>query len=81
MTVLTKQQRIAELAKRSPKVCFTALNHYLDTEWLQEAYRRLRKDSAPALMGKQLRNTEKGWMPISSRSWIAPSQGTISLHR
>ena len=47
MKVSTKQQRIAELAKRSPEVSFTSLNHYLDLEWLEAAYRRLRKDSAP----------------------------------
>jgi RNA-directed DNA polymerase len=47
MNVSTKQQRIAELAKQKPQVSFTSLNHYLDTDWLQEAYRRLRKDSAP----------------------------------
>ena len=47
MDVSTKQQRIAELAKRSPEVSFTSLNHYLDLDWLEAAYRRLRKDSAP----------------------------------
>ena len=47
MNVSTKQQRIAELAKRSPQVSFTSLNHYLDLDWLEAAYRRLRKDSAP----------------------------------
>lgn len=39
MDVSTKQRRIAELAKRSPEMCFTALNHHLDMELLQEAYR------------------------------------------
>ena len=47
MNVSTKQQRIAELAKRSPETSFTSLNHYLDLDWLEAAYRRLRKDSAP----------------------------------
>ena len=47
MTVSTKQQRIAELAKARPDVSFTSLNHYLDVDWLREAYGRLRKDSAP----------------------------------
>jgi RNA-directed DNA polymerase len=47
MNVSTKQQRIAELAKHSPELSFTSLNHYLDLDWLKEAYRRLRKDSAP----------------------------------
>jgi RNA-directed DNA polymerase len=47
MNVSTKQQRIAELAKHRPEVSFTSLNHYLDVDWLREAYQRLRKDSAP----------------------------------
>jgi RNA-directed DNA polymerase len=47
MTVSTKQQRIAALAKQQPDVSFTSLNPYLDVDWLHEAYRRLRKDSAP----------------------------------
>lgn len=47
MNVSTKQQRIAELAKQKPQVTFTSLNHYLDIDWLREAYRRLRRDSAP----------------------------------
>jgi hypothetical protein len=52
MDVLTKQRRIAELAKRSPELSFTSLNHYLDVDWLAEAYRRLRKDSAPGCDGQ-----------------------------
>jgi hypothetical protein len=31
-------------------VVFTSLNHYLDLNWLGEAYRRLNKQSARALM-------------------------------
>jgi RNA-directed DNA polymerase len=52
MNVSTKQQRIAELAKQQPEVSFTSLNHYLDVDWLREAYRRLRKDSAPGYDGQ-----------------------------
>ena len=47
MDVSTKQKRIAELPKQKPQVSLTSLNHYLDIDWLREAYRRLRKDSAP----------------------------------
>src|SRR6516162_6573759 len=35
-TVFTKQQRIAELAKQSPSMAFTSLNHHLDLVWLLE---------------------------------------------
>jgi RNA-directed DNA polymerase len=52
MSVSTKQQRIAELAKQRPGLSFTSLNHYLDVDWLREAYRRLRKDSAPGYDGQ-----------------------------
>ena len=35
-SVSTKQQRIAELAKRSPELAFTSLAHLIDIEWLHE---------------------------------------------
>lgn len=52
MNVSTKQQRIAALARQRPEGSFTSLNHYLDVDWLREAYRRLRKDSAPGYDGQ-----------------------------
>jgi group II intron reverse transcriptase/maturase len=52
MHVYTKQQRLAELARESPQKAFMSLNHYLDVEWLREAYRRTRKDSAPGVDGE-----------------------------
>lgn len=45
-TVLTKQERIAMLAKQSPEMCFTSLNHHIDLDWLREAFRQTRKDGA-----------------------------------
>lgn len=50
--VYTKQQRIAELAKRSPQMAFTSLAYLMDLEWLREAYRRTRKDAAPGVDGQ-----------------------------
>ncbi len=50
--VSTKQQRIAELAKQSPQMGFTSLNHHLDRSWLDEAYNRTRKDGAPGVDGQ-----------------------------
>jgi group II intron reverse transcriptase/maturase len=44
--VYTKQQRIAELARLMPDAGFTSLAYYIDLEWMHEAYRRIRKDSA-----------------------------------
>jgi RNA-directed DNA polymerase len=45
-SVYTKQQRIAKLAKQMPDAGFTSLAYYVDREWLEEAYRRTRKDGA-----------------------------------
>jgi group II intron reverse transcriptase/maturase len=50
-TVSTRQQRIAELAKQSPEMGFTSLNHHIDRHWLEEAYDRTRKDGAPGVDG------------------------------
>ena len=50
--VSTRQHRIAELARTHPQWTFTALNHYLDMDWMQEAYRRTRKDGAPGVAGQ-----------------------------
>jgi RNA-directed DNA polymerase len=52
--VLTKQQRIAQLAREHPQMAFTSLNHYLDEEWLTEAVDRVRADSAPGVDGQSL---------------------------
>lgn len=49
--VLTKQQRIAELACMHREVSFTSLAYYVDEEWLQEAYRKTRKDGAVGVDG------------------------------
>jgi hypothetical protein len=37
ITVSTKLERIAQLAKEMPKVALTALAHHIDLEWLHEA--------------------------------------------
>jgi len=51
--VSTRQQRIAELAKQSPQMGFTSLNHHIDMHWLREAYRRTRKDGAVGVDGQR----------------------------
>jgi group II intron reverse transcriptase/maturase len=50
--VLTKQQRIAELAKQSPEMGFTSLAHHIDLNWLYQAYLRTRPDGAPGVDGQ-----------------------------
>lgn len=52
MSVFTKQQRIAELAKRSPPMGFTSLAYLMDIDWLREAFYRTRKDGAPGVDGQ-----------------------------
>jgi len=52
--VYTKQRRIAEIARQRPTERLTALNHYLDVEWLTEAYHRVRRDSAPGVDGQRV---------------------------
>lgn len=50
--VSTKQQRIATLGKRFSERSFTSLAHYMDVPWLEEAYRRTRKDGAVGVDGQ-----------------------------
>lgn len=48
--VSTKQQRIAKLAQEVERA-LTTLAHHIDIEWLEEAFRRTRKDGAPGTDG------------------------------
>ncbi|GAB6172402.1 hypothetical protein JCM15765_18800 [Paradesulfitobacterium aromaticivorans] len=50
-SVSTKQQRIAQLAKQSPEMVFTSLAYHMDVEWLEEAYRRTKKNGATGVDG------------------------------
>jgi retron-type reverse transcriptase len=50
--VLTRQQRIAELAKQSPEMGFTSLAYHIDLRWLYEAYLRTRADGATGVDGQ-----------------------------
>jgi group II intron reverse transcriptase/maturase len=59
-SVLTKQQRIAELARERTQESFTSLNHYLDLEWLIEAVNRVRADSAPGVDGQSWADYQQG---------------------
>lgn len=52
--VCTKQRRIADIARQRPQERLTALNHYLDIEWLTEAYHRVRRDGAPGVDGQRV---------------------------
>src|ERR1700726_4026512 len=54
MEVITKQLQIEELAAARPEESFTSLNHYLDMDWMKEAYRRTRRESAAGVDGKTM---------------------------
>lgn len=45
-TISTRQQKIAALARIEPKMQLKTLAHHIDLMWLQEAWRRTRKDGA-----------------------------------
>lgn len=57
--VFTQRQRIAELARQSPRMGFTSLNHLLDLPLLREAYQRTRKDGATGVDGQTAADYEK----------------------
>jgi RNA-directed DNA polymerase len=44
--VLTKRYRIAEIAKNLPEERLVSLSHHIDLWWMNEAFRRTRKDGA-----------------------------------
>src|ERR1700733_6779573 len=54
--VLTKQQRIAELAKQDPQRGLFSLAHHIDLRWLHTAYLRVRPDGAPGVDGQTLQD-------------------------
>lgn len=45
-SVYTKQERIAHIAREYPKEPILSLNHYLDEQWLTEAFNLVRKGGA-----------------------------------
>jgi len=51
-SVSTKQERIATLARENPAMAFTSLNHYLDVEWMEYAFKCTRKDGAVGVDGQ-----------------------------
>lgn len=57
--ISTKQEAIAELARRTPKRVLTTLAHRMDLDWLLEAHRRIRKDGAAGVDGTTARAYEK----------------------
>ena len=52
MNVSTKQGQIAELARRSPAMAITSLNHHLDLDWLRAAFKQTRRGGAVGIDGQ-----------------------------
>ena len=51
-SVSTRQQHIAEMARKYAGSPLTTLSHHLDLLWMREAYGRVRRDSAPGVDGQ-----------------------------
>ena len=79
--VYTRQQRIAQLARRMPGKALTSLNQYLDLTWLREAYRRTRKDGAAGVDGQTAADYERTSREISGPFWNAPSRARTERRR
>jgi len=79
-TVSTKLERIAKLAREMPQAALTTLAHYIDIDWLREAYRRTRKDGATGIdrqtADEYARNLDENLRSLLERaksgSYVAP---------
>ncbi len=73
-------RQIAEQAKNDPTKVFTSLAHRMDEDFLLEAYRRVRKDSAPGLSGVTAKDYAKDLSEnlhdlhrrLTSKRYVAP---------
>jgi group II intron reverse transcriptase/maturase len=80
ITVSTKLERIAKLAREMPQAALTTLGHHIDLDWLYEAYRRTRKDGATGVdrqtaeeyAGKLKENLRSLLERAKSGSYVAP---------
>lgn len=57
--ICTKLERVAELARKDPEKVFHSLHHFIDMEWMREAYRRTRKDGASGVDGQTSEEYER----------------------
>jgi group II intron reverse transcriptase/maturase len=54
MNVLTKQNRIAEIAKKYQEKVLVTLHHHIDLEWMQVAYKKIKPATSPGVDGQTL---------------------------
>jgi group II intron reverse transcriptase/maturase len=80
ITVSTKLERIAKLARAMPQAGLTTLAQHIDLDWLREAHRRTRKDGATGVdrqtADEYARNLEENLRSLLERaksgSYVAP---------
>ncbi len=80
MNVLTKQNRIAEIAKKYRDEPLVSLHHHMDMDWMQEAFKRVKPDTSPGVDGQTLEmyeeNLEHNLQDLLERaksgSYVAP---------
>jgi hypothetical protein len=85
--VLTKQQRIAELAKQHPEQALTNLHHYIDENWLRVAFEWTRKDGATGIDGQTAQDYERDLAEnlkrllyqIKSGRYVAPAVRRVHI--
>jgi len=51
-TISRKQLKLAQRAERHPHEALLTLSHFIDLDWLREAYRRTRKEGAVGVDGQ-----------------------------
>ena len=59
VTVSTKLQKVAKLAREAPGMVITSLSHHIDIDFLHEAYRLTRKDGAVGVDGQTAKDYEE----------------------
>ena len=59
VTVSTKLQKVAKLAREAPGMAITSLSHHIDIDFLHEAYRLTRKDGAVGVDGQTAKDYEE----------------------
>jgi RNA-directed DNA polymerase len=73
ITVSTKLERIAKLAREMPQAALTTLAHNIDIDWLREAYRRTRKNGATGV-DRQTAEEYAGNLEVNLRSLLERAQ-------
>jgi RNA-directed DNA polymerase len=80
MDVLTKQNRIAEIARKYQDTALVTLHHHIDLGWMQEAFKKVKPDTSPGVDGQTLAmyevNLEQNLQDLLERAksgkYIAP---------